>query len=787
MTDDSKKAAAPPRTIIRRAAKVVGTQTKPTERPKTVSASANPATAPAPTPRVEQPVSEVRAEASPSEPAANPTAAATPAAAPSRPRTEIDMQNEKASPFRARVISRPQIIPVDGKRQDLTEDGIAQDLTQSMLKKTGDAKPGVPVLTDDAAKGKGKRRQEISRKALQEENDAFGRMNRLGKKKRKRDQGPEVKAPEVTAAVKPPKRTLKMGEHISVGDLAKRMSIKAGDVIKRLLEMGMMVTVNQNIDFDTAAIISSEFGFEIQQTTTEEESILETVADKPEELVLRPPIVTVMGHVDHGKTTLLDSIRKADVASGEKGGITQHIGAYKVTLAGGRAVTFLDTPGHEAFTAMRARGAEVTDIIILVVAADDGIMPQTIEAINHAKAAKSPIIVAINKVDKPGADIERVKKALTEYELVPEEWGGSTIMAPVSAKTQAGLPQFLENLALQAEIMELKANPHKKAKGAVVEARLERGRGPVATLIVREGTLRAGEVVVVGQFMGRIRAMHDHKGAEIKEATPSTPVEILGLNGVPVAGDTFLVVNDEKEAKVLSTNRARRIREKELVQNSMVSIDQIYQKIGEGKVTEIKVIIKSDVQGSAEALSKALQELSTPQIRLSVLHSAAGAITESDVNLAKASGSLLIGFNIRPEPKAKALAEVSGVNIALYGIIYEAIDEVKKIMEGRLKPTLQEEVVGRAEVREVFKISKIGIIAGCLVTEGKIQRSSKIRVVRDSVPIYEGNISNLKRFKDDAREVASGLECGLSMENYNDIKQGDVLEAFVVHEIAQKL
>ena len=511
-----------------------------------------------------------------------------------------------------------------------------------------------------------------------------------------------------------------------------------------------------------------------------------TGEENVEDLKPRPPVVTIMGHVDHGKTSLLDAIRTANVTAGEAGGITQHIGAYDVELEG-KKITFLDTPGHEAFTAMRARGAKATDIVILVVAADDGVMPQTKEAINHSKAAGVPIIIAINKMDKPDANPERVKQELTEFELVPEEWGGETIFVEVSAKQHTNLDQLLEMILLQAEVLDLKANPDKRAKGVVVEARLDKGRGPVATVLVQEGTLKIGDPIVTGVHFGRVRTMTNDRGDRLEEAGPSIPVEVTGLSGVPDAGDAFHSVEDEKAAKDVAQHRQQKLREAELAKTSKISLEQLYARIQQGDVKELKVILKGDVQGSVEAVKDSLLKLSTEACRLVVIHTGVGGIIESDVSLASASDAIVLGFNVRPEPKAASLAESEGVDIRLYNIIYDAVADIRDAMEGLLAPTLQEKYLGRAEVRETFSVSKVGMIAGCYVTDGKLLRGSQVRLLRDNVVVWQGKMSSLKRFKDDVREVATGYECGIGLENYNDIKVGDVIEAFEIEAIKTTL
>ncbi len=588
------------------------------------------------------------------------------------------------------------------------------------------------------------------------------------------------------------KRKIRITDVITVGELAKRMGVKSNDLIKELMRQGQMVTINHPLDFETAALIASEFSYEVENVAFDEESLLTVTgaAEKEEAegaLLPRPPVVTIMGHVDHGKTSLLDAIREANVTAGEYGGITQHIGAYDVDLGNGRNITFLDTPGHEAFTAMRARGAQVTDIVVLVVAADDGVMPQTKEAINHARAAKVPILVAVNKIDKPDANLDRVRQELTEFSLVSEDWGGDTIFVNVSAKQRLNIDQLLEMILLQAEVMDLRANPNKRAQGTVVEARLDKGRGPVATVLVQQGTLRNGDPIVAGVQYGRVRTMTDDRGNQLKEAGPSFPVEVTGLTGVPEAGEMFHAVEDEKVAKDVAQHRAQKLREAELAKTSKISLDQLYARIKQGDVKELRVIVKADVQGSVEAVAESLGKLSTDACRLLIIHSGVGAITETDISLASASDAIVLGFNVRPAPKATAQAEADGVDIRLYNVIYDAVNDVRSAMEGLLAPTYEEEHLGRAEVREAFNITKIGTIAGCYVLDGKIQRNAKARLLRDSVVVWQGKLSSLRRFKDDVREVASGYECGIGLENYNDIKPGDVIEVFELREVKSTL
>jgi translation initiation factor IF-2 len=609
---------------------------------------------------------------------------------------------------------------------------------------------------------------------------------RPGKGKRRQPERVQIgKKTEITIP-KAIKRIIKISETITVGELAKRMGIKATDLIRALMKMGVMATINHPLDFDTATILATDFGYEIENVALDIDEMLEAAPDAPEALLKRPPVVTIMGHVDHGKTSLLDAIREANVIAGEAGGITQHIGAYDVEL-NGRKITFLDTPGHEAFTAMRARGARVTDIVILVVAADDGVMPQTREAVNHSKAAGVPIIVAINKMDKPDAKPDKVKQELMEFGLVSEEWGGETIFVEVSAKKKINLPALLEMVLLQADVLELKANPDKPARGTIVEAKLDKGRGPVATVLVQEGTLKGGDFFVAGVHSGRVRAMQNDRGEKVLTAGPSMPVEVIGFTGVPDAGDVFVAMADERQAKEIASHRQQKLRETELAKHSKLSLEQLYEKIQMGEVKDLNTIVKGDVQGSVEAVAESLRKLSTDAIRLNVIHASVGAITETDVNLATASNAIILGFGVRPEVKAQALAEKAGVDVRLYNIIYDAVDDIKLAMEGLLEPTLREKPLGRAEIREVFSVPKHGMVAGSYVLDGKMVRNAQVRLLRDNVVIYEGKMSSLRRFKDDVKEVAAGYECGISLENYNDIKIGDIFEAFEIEKIATKL
>lgn len=587
---------------------------------------------------------------------------------------------------------------------------------------------------------------------------------------------------------KPRKKIIKLYEGITVKEFADLIGHKSNEVIARLIEMGLMVPVNNPIDVDAAVLIADAFGLKVEIASEKKlEEYIEEVEDVPETLQGRAPVVTIMGHVDHGKTSLLDAIRKTRVTEGEAGGITQHIGAY-VVETNGKRIVFLDTPGHEAFTAMRARGAKVTDIVVLVVAADDGIMPQTIEAINHAKAANVPIIVAINKIDKPGSNPERIRQELTKHGLVPEEWGGQNIIVEVSAKQKIGLDHLLEMILLQAEVLELKANPDKKARGVILEAKLDKGRGPVATVLVQNGMLRQGDPFVCGTFYGRVRLLLDDIGKPLQVAYPSTPVEVIGLSGVPQAGDTFVVAEDEQIARSIATDRQQKQRVAGLEKAKKVTLDELYSQIKDGVVRELKIIIKGDVQGSVEAVNEALERLGTEAVKVRVIHFGVGGITETDIMLAAASNAIITGFNVRPEPKAVTLAEKEKVDIRLYNIIYDAVADVKAAMEGLLEPTLKEHIKGRAEVREVFTIPKIGTIAGSYILDGAISRSTTgVRLIRDNVEIYKGKISSLRRFKDDVREVQAGYECGIGIENFNDIKVGDIIEAYFIEKIAGKL
>lgn len=642
--------------------------------------------------------------------------------------------------------------------------------------------------TADAGKNTGVRgpRQEITGDRIRQERSTPSRVNqgRSGKNTETFviPQKKEQKTTQITVAAEH-KRVVKLNEEtITIKELASRMSLKATDLLKKIWEMGTRsVMINSPIDLETAQLLALEFGWKVESVAFQESNIVQESTDAKENMQVRAPVITIMGHVDHGKTSLLDAIRNANVASGESGGITQHIGAYRVKSAAGYVV-FLDTPGHEAFTEMRARGAQATDIVVLVVAADDGVMPQTLEALNHAKDANVPIVVAVNKIDKSGAQPDRIRQQLSSHGLTPEEWGGQTIYVDVSARTKQGIDKLLEMLALQSEVMELQANPNKPAKGIIIEARMDAKRGPVSTLLVQEGTLKQGDYVVAGEEMGRIRAMFDDKAQQQLNAGPSTPVEILGLSGVPKAGELLHAVADEKSARVLAEHRRQRRIEKERARIAPLSLDKFIDSMKAG-VKELKLIIKADVQGSVEAMALAVAKLSTQEVKVSVVQSGVGGITETDVNLAKAGNAIIIGFRVRPTSKAASLSEQEGVEIKLYEVIYDALDDIQKALLGLLGPVVKERSLGRAEVRQLFSVSKVGTIAGCMVVEGSIKRSSEVRLLRDLVPVYKGKLASLKRGKDDAREVEKGYECGILIDGYNDVKVGDIIESYVIEEV----
>ncbi|MDD6159629.1 MAG: translation initiation factor IF-2 [Oscillospiraceae bacterium] len=616
----------------------------------------------------------------------------------------------------------------------------------------------------------------------------FQNRNNKGKQnfgnKRKQEEQEKLRRLQLEIAKKTP-LVVKIPDEISVGELASRMKKTGAEVVKCLIKNGVMASLSDVIDFDTAAIITEELGCKVEREVivTIEERLIDTAEDKEEDLQPRAPVVVVMGHVDHGKTSLLDYIRHANVVSGEAGGITQHIGAYQVEV-NGKPITFLDTPGHEAFTAMRARGAMITDVAILVVAADDGIMPQTVESINHAKAAKIPIIVAINKMDKPTANPERIKQQLTEHELVAEEWGGETIICPISAKTGMGIENLLEMVTLTAEMSELKANPNRSAHGAVIEARLDKARGPIATLLVQNGTLKQGDVIIAGTAVGRVRAMTDYKGRKVTSAGPSVPVEIIGMGEVPGAGDDFHAVADERMARELVEQRKEELKNATTgAAKQKVSLDELFQQIKAGEMKDLNIIVKADVQGSAEAVKASLEKISNEEVRVRVIHCAVGAINESDVMLAATSNAIIVGFNVRPDKNAAESAARTKVDMRMYRVIYDAINEIEAAMKGMLAPKFKEVALGEAEVRQVYKISNVGVVAGCYVTEGRVARNAQIRLVRDGIVIHEGVMNSLQRFKDSVKEVARGYECGIGIEKYSDIKEGDIIEAFEMQQI----
>jgi len=683
----------------------------------------------------------------------------------------------------ARIIKLPEIMSEETEEEpDLTELAArfmarGTEIIEPALKEQKRRKP------EEGERVKTGRRKEVFQKEDLYTKKELAAQDDRGRAKAARQTFREPPKPEPVSQ-KVGRKRIKIDEAITVANLARQMGIKAGEVIKKLLLLGLQVNINQALDFDTAALVASDFEFEVEKTAFEEDEVLQIKEDTAEQLAPRPPVVTVMGHVDHGKTSLLDAIRDTKVIEGEAGGITQHIGAYHVRLDRGDIV-FLDTPGHEAFTSMRARGAKVTDIVILVVAADDGVMQQTIEAINHAKAAEVPIIVAINKIDKPNANIERVRRELSEHGLIAEQWGGNTTMVEISAKKRTGIDELLEMVILQAELLELKANPNKMARGRVIEAKLDKGRGPVATVLVQEGTLKAGDVYVCGIYSGRVRNMFDGRGQKIDAAQPSIPIEVLGFSGVPNAGDDFIILADEKQARTVAEHRLLKLREKELSRSSKITLENLFDQIQEGEVKELKLILKTDVHGSMEAIADSLLKLSTSEVKVNIIHSGTGAITETDVMLASASNAIVIGFNVRSDSKVADLGEQESVDVRYYDVIYQLLDDIRSAIVGMLKPIYKENVIGRAEVRQTFHVPKIGMIAGCSVLDGRVERNARARVLRDNVIVYDGKISSLRRFKDDVKEVKAGFECGIGIENFNDIKDKDILEAYEIQEIKQ--
>ena len=682
-----------------------------------------------------------------------------------------------AKPVQEVRIAKPVIPPVE-------------ETTEAALKEKDKKKKKTPKEIEDELEERKlpKKKVGFKKKEVVESADLYTegeRQRKMGKKGKQQKAAPQPQKTLITTP-KAIKRRIKVDDTIILSELAKRMGVKASELIVKLMGLGVMATVNQAIDYDTAVLVATEFGYEVERAAFEEESLIHTEDIDPSKLMPRPPVVTIMGHVDHGKTSLLDVIRKTRVTEAEAGGITQHIGAYHVETERGQIV-FLDTPGHEAFTAMRSRGAGITDIVVLVVAADDGVMPQTIEAINHSKAANVPIIVAVNKIDKPGADPDRVQRGLADVGLIPEQWGGDTIFVKVSAKTKQGIDDLLDMILLQAEVLDLKADPNRLAFGHVIEAKLDAGRGPVATVLVQQGTLKTGDPVVCGVHYGKVRALLDDRGRPVDSAGPSMPVEVIGLSGVPVAGDEIIALADEKDARNVSMHRLQKQRAKELAKTNRVSLDKLFEKMKEGEVKDLNLILKADVQGSIEALTEALLKLSNEEVNIRIVHSGTGAITESDISLATVSNAIILGFNVRPSAKIQALASEEHVDMRFYNVIYNLIKDVKDAIVGMMKSTFEERILGRAEVREVFNIPKVGAIAGCYVQDGKIQRGKSIRVVRDGIVVYEGKISSLKRYKDDAKEVLAGYECGVGIENFNDIKHNDMLECFYLEELKPEI
>jgi translation initiation factor IF-2 len=694
-----------------------------------------------------------------------------------KPKPETPVKKEEPASSPEQVIEEPEVeveekeTPTDDEEEYKIPDRFKKEIETQKIEKFK-AKPGMQRAFQSIKKIEPKR---------------WHVMRPVKRHGRARQHRTEERKPQAQQIVAPRKKTLKLQEGITVKEFAELISIKLPDIIKKFMEMGYMPTINQPVDTDAALLVAEHFGVKLELASVEEDLIEEEGPDDVANLKFRPPVITIMGHVDHGKTSLLDAIRQTKVTETEAGGITQHIGAYKVKLKE-KEIVFLDTPGHEAFTSMRARGAKVTDIVVLVVAADDGVMPQTVEAINHANAAKVPIVVAVNKVDKPEANPSKVKNELSEQGIVPEEWGGQNIFVEVSAKKLIGIEQLLEMILLQAEVMELKANPDRNARGTIVEAKLDKGRGPVATVLVQSGTLKIGDAFIAGTYAGKVRALNDDRGKRINEVGPSTPVEVIGFSDVPSSGDMFTVVEDEKRARQVALARQQKLRVVHVARTDKLTLDELYAKIKEGEIRELSIIIKGDVQGSVEAIKDALENITHPEVKVKVIHFSVGGITESDVMLATASNAIIIGFNVRPELKAAQAGEREGVDIRLYNVIYEAIEDVKKALEGLLEPTLKEKVVGRAEVRQTFLISRIGTIAGCYVIDGMMIRASDgIRVIRDNIVVYEGKLASLKRFKEDVKEVQTGYECGIMIENFNDIKIGDILENYVIEKIAAKL
>jgi translation initiation factor IF-2 len=733
-----------------------------------------------------------------------------------KPKKKIELVEKKPAPPSAIPPATPEAREAP-QREDKKEAVSAQAPREAApeIKKEPAQKPALKIVKEiipakavekpakwepEKAKIKGKKPVEVVMEELPSARKKAFIKKLVDKKDRREDSDREERATKwkdgkrqvaakmkktVITTPKAIKRRIKVGEVITVGELAKKMGVKASEVINKLIGLGLMVTINQSIESDVATLIAGEFGYQVDSVGTEYDESLQKVEPSSENLKTRAPVVTIMGHVDHGKTSLLDAIRQTNVIAGEVGGITQAIGAYHVRIKD-RDIVFLDTPGHEAFTAMRARGAHVTDIVVLVVAADDGVKDQTIEAINHARVAGVPIIVAVNKIDKPGADPGKIKQVLSDYNLVSEQWGGDTIYCEVSAKKKQGIEELLEMILLQADVMDLRADPNRPARGVIIEAKLDRGRGPVATVLIEEGTLREGDAFVSKTEFGKVRALINDQGERVEEGGPSMPVEVIGFSRVPQVGAEFICVEDEKKARSIGEYWIRKERERELSKSSKITLEQLYQKIKEG-VKELNVIIKGDVQGSIEAMTDALNKLSTADIKLKIIHSSTGAITETDVMLASASNAIIIGFNVRPDSRVTGIAEQEGVEIKLYEVIYDVIADVKAAMEGLLEPIYKETVIGRAEVKELFKVPKLGTIAGSYVTGGKIARNANLKLVREGVQIYDGKLLSLRRFKDDAKEVMEGFECGIGIEGFNDIRVGDIIEAYINEQIERKL
>ncbi len=706
----------------------------------------------------------------------------TPAQAEPKPSEKKPAKDEKP----AKPAQQPAQSAAPVKKEKENKPHVPRQVAEKRVIDTrGSAAVNMTKYDEKFDKMAGERGRDRDRKGGKEKivNKSKQRQQQAASAKRRQEERDKMQKLQLEIAKK---QQLKVSipDEINVGELASRMKKTAGEVIKQLIKLGVFASVSDVIDYDTAALVAMELGCKVEKevVVTVEERLIDDHEDTEDELVSRAPVVVVMGHVDHGKTSLLDYIRHANVASGEAGGITQHIGAYTVEI-NGSPITFLDTPGHEAFTSMRARGAMVTDIAILVVAADDGIMPQTIESINHAKAAGIPLVVAINKMDTVGANPERIKQQLTEYDIVPEEWGGDTIVCPISAKTGMGIDNLLENLVILAEVQELKANPNRAAKGAVIEARLDKGRGPIMTVLVQNGTLKLGDIIIAGTAVGRVRTMINDKGMRITEAGPSVPVEISGMSEVPSAGDTFNAVADERMARELVEERKIQQKNAAFGTNKKVSLEDLFSQIQAGEMKTLNIIVKADVQGSAEAVKTSLEKITNDEVRVKVIHSGVGAINESDVMLAATSGAIIVGFNVRPDNAARDNAARSNVDMRMYRVIYDCINEIEAAMKGMLAPKFKEVVIGHAEVRETYKVSKVGTVTGCYVTDGKIQRGCSVRVLRDNVVVHEGELASLRRFKDDVKEVASGYECGMQVEKFNDIKVGDVIECFVMEQV----